>query len=180
VSPLAPGPVIDADESRCRRRSRPGLLDSTEQRVRAGRDGELLREPGPGLTAEGRADGEMGPGESSGGASMPGREAVERLDEVATRALRPGTKESANGHQETDLPAKDGLLGEGASVAAMNSPGLKSAGGTGGVGFGRGDAEGQRGAIEVGTDQATAGGGVQKLGQEQEGPPKGCDVRDRR
>src|SRR4051794_24901637 len=114
----------------------------------------------------------MGPGESVGRASRPGREAVERLDEDLARASRRRAEESADGHQETDLPPEGGLLGEGAGVSAMDSPGLESAGGTVGVGFGRGDAQGQGGAIEVGADQATAGGGAQELGQEQGGPPK--------
>src|SRR4051812_33972064 len=122
----------------------------------------------------------MGPGESVGRASGPGREAVERLAEDLARASRRRAEESADGHQETGLPPKDGLLGEGAGVSAMDSPGLESAGGTRGVGFGRGDAEGQRGAIEVGTDQATAGGGAQELGQEQGGARKGRGAMNRR
>src|SRR5207248_7585 len=123
--------------------------------------GELLRQPGPGLAAQGQADGELGPGESVGRARMPGREAVERLAEDAARASRFGADESADGHQETNLPPEDGFLGEGAGVSAMDSPGLVSTGGTGGVRSGRGDAEGQGGAVEFGTDQATAGGGAQ-------------------
>ena len=67
---------------------------------------------------------------------------------------------------------EDRLLGEVASVAAMDPPGLVAAGGTGGVGVRRRDAESQGVAIEVGPDQATADGGAQKLGQEQGVPPK--------
>ena len=63
------------------------------------------------------------------------------------------------------------FLGERASVAAMDPPALVAADGTGGVGVGRRDAESQGHAIEVGTDQATADGGAQKLGQEQGVPP---------
>ena len=170
--PLAPGPVVDADESRGCRGSSPRLLDATQQGIGAGRHGGLLRQPRPGFTTQGRADGEVGPGESRGRASMPGREAVERLDEDAARASRAGTEESADGHPETDSMPEDRFLGEVASVAAMDPPGLVAAGGTGCVGVRRRDAESQGVAIEVGTDQATADGGAQKLGQKQEVPPK--------
>jgi hypothetical protein len=63
--------------------------------------------------------------------------------------------------------AEGGFLGELASVAAMDSPGLLSARGTGCM-RGRGsDPEGQCGAIEFGPDQATADGSTQELGEEQ-------------
>ena len=103
---------------------------------------------------------------------MPGREAVERLGEDAARASRLGAEESADSHLETDLMPEGGFLGETASVAAVDPPGLVAADGTGCVGVGRRDSESQGEAIEVGADQATADRGVQKLGQEQERPPK--------
>src|SRR4051812_15630431 len=103
---------------------------------------------------------------------MPGREGAERLGEDATRTFRIGTEESADSHLETNLVPKGGFLGETASVAAVDPPGLVSADGTGCFGVGRGDSESQVKAIEVGADQATADRGMQKLSQKQERPPK--------
>ena len=51
--PLAPGPVVDADESRGLRRSGLRSLDAAQQCIGAGRDAELLRRPGTGLAPEG-------------------------------------------------------------------------------------------------------------------------------
>src|SRR3954454_13820548 len=137
-----------------------------------GRHGGLHRQSCSGFTTHGGADGEVGPGESGGRASMPGREGAERLGEDATRTFRIGTEESADSHLETNLVPKGGFLGETASVAAVDPPGLVSADGTGCFGVGRGDSESQVKAIEVGADQATADRGMQKLGQKQERPPK--------
>ena len=146
-------------------------LDASQQRIGAGRHGGLRRQPGPGFAPQGRADGEVEPGEPRGRASMPGGEPVERLDEDAARASRFGAEESADSHPETDLMPEDRLLGETASVAAVDSPGLVTADRAGCVGSGR-DPESQGVAIEVGPDQATAGGSAQKLGQEQMGNAK--------
>jgi hypothetical protein len=93
---------------------------------------------------------------------------MERLDEDSTRALRRGTEESADGHPESDAMPEGRFLGEAAIVAAMDSPGLLPAGGTGCV-WGRGcDPESQSGVIEVGADQATANGGTKELEEKQE------------
>ena len=154
--PLAPGPVVDADESRGPRGSSPRLLDATQQRIGAGRHGDLLRQPRSGFTTQGRADGEVSLGESRGRASMLGGEAIERLDEDAARASRPGAEESADSHLETDTMSEDRFLGETASVAAMDPPSLVAADGTGCVGVRRRDTESQSVVIEVGPDQATA------------------------
>jgi hypothetical protein len=108
---------------------------------------------------------------------MPGREAVERLDEDAARALRFGTEESADSHLETDLMPEGWFLGETARVAAVDTPSLVATGRTECVGIRRGDPESQGEVIEVSADQATAGGRAQKLGQEQEKPPKKGDHR---
>ena len=169
--PLAPGPVVDADEPRGPRRWRPRPLDAPQQRVGAGRHGGLPRQPRPGFAPQGRADGEVELVEPRGRAGMPGREPVERLHEDATRTFRLRTGESADRHAETDLVPEDRLLGETAGVAAVDPPGLVAAGRARCPGAGGRDPQGQGVAVEVGPDQATAGRGAQELRQEQVGPP---------
>ena len=169
--PLAPGPVVDADESRGLRRSSLRSFDATKQGIGTDRHGELLRHPGTGLTAEGRADGKVGPGESRGRACISCGETMERLDEDSTRALRRGTEESTDGHPESDPVPEGRFLGEAASVAAMDSPGLLPAGGTGCIRGRGGDPEGQSGAIEISPDQATADGSTKELGEKQASLP---------
>jgi hypothetical protein len=111
-------------------------------------------------------------GQSRGRASIPGGETVERLDEDAARASRFGTEKSADCHLETDLMPEDRLLGETASITAVDPPSLMTADRTGCVRSRRRNPETQGEVIEVGADQATAGGSTQKLGQEQGTPPK--------
>ena len=96
--------------------------------------------------------------EPRGRAGMPGREPVERLHEDATRAALFGAEESADRHAETDLMSEDRLLGETAGVTAVDPPGLVAAGRAGCPGIRGRDPQGQGVAIEVGPDQATAGG----------------------
>ena len=98
---------------------------------------------------------------------MAGRESVKRLDEDAARALRSGTEESTDGHPEMDPVPEEGFLGKLASVAAMDSPGLLSADGTGCMRGRCGDPEGQGSTIEIGPDKATADGGTKELGEKQ-------------
>jgi hypothetical protein len=98
---------------------------------------------------------------------MPGGEAVKRLDEDATRALWHGTEETADGHPESDPVPERRFLGEAAGIAAMDSPGLLSAGWTRCVGGRCGDPKGQDDTIEVGLDQARTEGGTKELGEKQ-------------
>jgi hypothetical protein len=170
--PFAPGPVVDADEFRGTTRLSACLLDATQQRIRAGRHGGLLRQSRSGFTAQGRADGEVSLGETLGRASMFGGEAIERLGEDAARASRPRAEESPDSHQETDTMTEDRFLGEMAIVVAMHTPSLVAADGTGCVRVRRRDAQSQSVVVEVGTDQATADRSAQKLRQEQRVPPK--------
>ena len=155
---LAPGPVVDADEPRAPEGRSPRLLDATEQVS--------------GLVGMAVFFASLAP------ASPPRAEPMARWVRASRSVVRaclaakpssgstkmrrghcrPGAEESADGHPETDLVPEDRLLGERARVAAMDSPGLVSAGGTGCVGVSGRDAEGQGGAIEVGADQATADG----------------------
>jgi hypothetical protein len=109
----------------------------------------------------------VGSGKSRGRAGISCGETMERLDEDATWALRSGTEKSADSHPESDPMPEGGFLGELASVAAMDSPGVLSAGGTGCVGGRCGDPEGQDGTIEVGPDQARAEGSTKELGEKQ-------------
>lgn len=103
---------------------------------------------------------------------MLGREAIKRLGEDAARAIRPGAKESADRHLETNLVPKDRFLGEAASVATVDRPTCIAADWAGCVGVRRRDREGQDVAVEIGLDQATADGSAQKLGEKQGMPPK--------
>jgi hypothetical protein len=167
VLPLAPGSVVDADASRGRRCLSFCSFDATQQCIGTGRHGELFRQPGTGLTPEGRADGKVGSGKSRGRTGISCGEAVERLDEDATGALRSGTEKSADSHPESDPLPEGGFLGELASVAAMDSPGLLPAGGTECMRGRCGDHEGQRAAIEIGPDQAAGDGDTKELGEKQ-------------
>ena len=62
------------------------------------------------------------------------------------------------------------FLGEMAIVAAMHPPGHMAADGTGCVRVRRRDTESQSVLVEVGTDEASADGSAQELGQEQRVP----------
>lgn len=164
--------VVNADEPWGFRGSNPRLLDASRQRIRTGRHGEFPGQPRPGFTTRGRTDGVVGPVQSLGRSGMSGREAVEPLDEDATRALRPGTEKSADGHPEPNAVSEGGFLGKATRVTAMYPPSLVPAGGTRGVGAGRGNPESRGDAIEVGADQATAHRSAQKQGQKQGMPPE--------
>ena len=73
--------VIQTDESRGGRRSRPRLLDPSEEGVGTGGHGQALGESGPGLTTEGIADRLVGLAEPGGGARVRLGEAWEPLGE---------------------------------------------------------------------------------------------------
>ena len=148
------------------------LLGATQQRIGAGRHGGHLRQSCPGFSAQGRADGEVGLGETYGRASMFSGETIERLGEDAARACRPGAEESPDRHPETDTMTEDRFLGKEAIVAAMNPPSVVAADGTGCVGVRRRDTESQGVVVEVGSEQATADGSAQKLGQKQGASPR--------
>ena len=169
--PFAPGPVVDTDEFRGTGGLSAGLLDATQQRIGAGRQGGLARQPRSGFTTQGRADGEVSLGETSGRAGMFGGEAIERLGEDAARASRPRAEESPDRHQETDTMTENRFLGEMAIVAAMYPPRVVAADGAGCARVRRRDTESQSVVVEVGTDQATAYRSAQKLRQEQRVPP---------
>ncbi len=62
--------------------------------------------------------------------------------------------------------SENGFLGETATVTAVHTPILVTAGRTGCVRIRRCDPESQGNTIEVGPDQATADGSVRKLEQE--------------
>jgi len=170
--PFAPGPVVDADKSRGYRRSSPRPLDASQQRIGAGRHGGLCRQPRPGFTTQGRADGEVSSGAACGRTGMLLRESIERLDEDAARASRSGTEESADSHLETNLVPEGRFLGEAAGVAAVNRPTFMAADRTGCVRVRRRDPESQGDAIEISPGQATADGSAQKLGEKQGMSPR--------
>jgi hypothetical protein len=115
--------------------------------------------------------------ESRGGAGISARQAVERLDEDASRALRLNTEKSSDSHLKTNLMPEDRLLGETARVAAMDTPTLVAADRTECVCVRRRDPESQDSVIEVGADQATADGSAQKLGEKQGLPSKRWEER---
>src|SRR3954471_5993389 len=99
---LAPGPVVDANETGWGRRVMSDLLDAPEQRVGADGHGEAEGQSGPGLAPEGVADRLVGPAEPGRGASEWLGEPREALGEDAPRAVRERAEEAADGDVEPD------------------------------------------------------------------------------
>ena len=83
---------------------------------------QAYRQPGTGLTAQGRADGPVGLAEPIGGARVGGRETGQALGEDTARARRLGASEAADDDVPPDAAAEAGQVGEPAHVLAVDSP----------------------------------------------------------
>jgi hypothetical protein len=153
---FTPGPVVNPHDSRCVWRSCLCSFDATQQRIGTGWYNESLGQSATGLTPEGRAYGEVSPGQSRRRSGISCREVMKRLDEDSTRAPVVGAEESADGDPKPDPMAEDGLLGEASRIATVDPPTLLPTRGTGGMRGRRDDSEGQSIAVEIVLDQAGA------------------------
>ena len=114
---LTPSPVVDTDKSivACLRTG-PRLLDTSQQRIGAGWQSHFLCQSRSGFNLQGRAEVVLRLSESSRRVRVPGRKAVERLDEDLACSCGIGAEKSRRGHPETDTTSQNRFSGKAARV----------------------------------------------------------------
>ncbi len=115
-----PGPVIDADDARRRRRLNRDRPDQAQQGVAADRHGEQARQAGAQLTPCAQGQGTLDLGKADGAPLPEGCRRRQALGEDPARAAGVRAAEAADLQGQTDDAAHQGKVGDMAGVAAVN------------------------------------------------------------
>ena len=175
VAPAAaPGPVIDADDARRRRRFDRNGPDQTQQGVAADRHGEQARQAGSQFTARAQRQGTLDLGEPDGAPLAERHRRGQALGEDPARAARLRAAEAADLEGQRDDAAHQGKVGDTADVAAVNPSRRHGAYRTAGDQVSGSGMHGD----EPGTDLDTVNGEpVRQQGQQGFGDQEQCKLR---
>ena len=118
---LAPGPIVDADDARCRHHRQGSRPDQALQGVAADRHGQLRRQAGAALATGTEGNAALCLGKASGAPNPRPGHTRQVLGEDAARAFRSSAPEATDLKIKLTNPPLPGEVAKAANVATMNT-----------------------------------------------------------